>query len=514
MKVAAIDVGTNSFHLLIARVTADGTVEPLERAKDMVRLGDSAFTGQISPEALQRGLDTLRRFREMAEKAGADAIVGVATSAVREAENGGDFVRIMRDETGIELNVIGGDDEARLIYLGARAGLNLGGNRALIVDIGGGSVELIVGDARERYFGASLKLGVLRLLGQWNPSDPPTAEERHRLAEQLHGALEESIGAARKVGFRLLAMTSGTARAVADLIPLPAEALQERPRRVAFRDVFALEDRLCAMSTLERRRLPNLDGRRVDSIVPGVILVRSLLEVAHADEYVQVDTALREGLVYDFVARHRPDVQLVDEIPDLRRRSVVQLARRCQVNFAHAEHVSKLALSLFRGTRALHNLPNSDGELLEFAALLHDIGFHIASSRHHKHAAYLISNTEMRGFSNEEVQLLAQVARYHRKNTPKETHEPFGRLPPGLQGRIRILAALLRVADGLDRGYVQRVKAARCRVTERTVEILLTSTADPELEIWSARRKGDLFQELFAKKLKFVWERESVAAAY
>jgi len=149
MKIAAVDVGTNSFHLLVARVTAEGALEPIERQKDMVRLGDSAFRGQISPEAFSRGIDTLRSFRDIADRAGCDALIAVATSATREAENGGDFVRAGRDETGIELNVIAGEEEARLVYLGARAGLNLAGKRALMIDIGGGSVELIVGGARD-----------------------------------------------------------------------------------------------------------------------------------------------------------------------------------------------------------------------------------------------------------------------------------------------------------------------------------------------------------------------------
>ncbi|HEY7958415.1 MAG TPA: Ppx/GppA phosphatase family protein [Polyangia bacterium] len=507
MKIAAVDVGTNSFHLLVARVGGDGRIEPLERHKEMVRLGDSAFSGVIAPDAFARGTEALKRFRELADRSGADALIAVATSAVREAENGGDFVRAIRDETGVELNVIGGDEEARLIYLGARSALTLAGRRALIVDIGGGSVELIVGDARERYYTTSLKLGVLRLLGQWAPADPPTADQRARLAEQLHRALEAPIQAARQVGFDVVALGSGTARAVADLLPPSSE----QPRRVQFRDVFALEDRLCTLPAAERARLPGLDARRVDSIVPGVILIRSLLEVAHSDEYLLCESALREGLVFDYVARHRPDIQLVDEIPDLRRRSVVQLMRRFQANQAHGEQVARLALDLFRGTRALHNLPNSDGELLEFAGLVHDIGFHISPSKHHKHAAYLIANTEMKGFSAEEIQLLALTARYHRKATPKESHEPYGRLPAPLRERIRKLAAILRLADGLDRGYAQRVKSVRCRVGDKSVELQVAANGDPELEVWGARRKRDLFEEVFGRKVKLVVEREERA---
>ena len=505
MKIAAIDVGTNSFHLLVARVGADGVIEPLDRSKEMVRLGDSAFKGVISADAFTRGADVLRRFREVADRAGADAIVAVATSATREAENGGDFVRMVRDETGIELNVIGTEEEARLIYLGARSTLNLGGKRALIVDIGGGSVEMVVGAALKAHFTASLKLGVLRLLDQVGVADPITADQRARLAEQLHRALQQPVTDARNAGFELVAMSSGTARAVAELLP----AGPERPRVVKFQDVFALEDKLCALPAVERAKLPGLDAKRVDSIIPGVILVRSLLEVAHADEYVLCETALREGLVFDYVARHRPDIEMIDGIPDLRRRSVMQLARRCQTNMVHSEHVARLALDLFRGTRALHNLPNSDGELLEFAALLHDIGFHIASSKHHKHAAYLIANTEMKGFTSEEVQILASVVRYHRKATPKDGHEHYGKLAAPLKERVRVMAAMLRLADGLDRGYAQRVKSVRCRVGDKSIEVALSTGpgTDPELEVWGARRKRDLFEEVLARKLKIVVER-------
>jgi exopolyphosphatase/guanosine-5'-triphosphate,3'-diphosphate pyrophosphatase len=509
MKVAAIDVGTNSFHLLVARVTGDGTIEPLDRAKEMVRLGDSAFKGVISADAFARGVDTIRRFRAIAERGGCDAVIAVATSAVREAENGGDFVRVIRDETGIELTVIGGDEEANLIYLGARSTLNLAGRRALIIDIGGGSVELIVGDSREAYFSTSLKLGVLRLLEQWKPADPITPDQRARLAEHLHRALEGPLAPARKIGFELVAMTSGTARAVAELAAPPGEP-RDKLRRVAFRDVYALEDKLCSLPATERLKLPGLDAKRLDSIVPGVILVRTLLESAHADEYQLGEAALREGLVADYALRNRPGIQLVDEFPDLRRRSVMALARRCQSDMRHAEQVARLALDLFRGTRPLHNLPNADGELLEFASLLHDIGFHIAKSKHHKHAAYLIENTDLQGFSAEEVQLLAQVVRYHRKATPKETHEPYGKMPERQKERVRLLAALLRVADGLDRGYGQNVRSVRCKVADRSVELALSTVADPELEVWGARRKGDLFEEVFGKKLRFVVEpRES-----
>lgn len=514
MKIAAIDVGTNSFHLLIGQVNADGQVVALEKAKDMVRLGDSTFkSGVISPEAFAHAGEALRNFRRLADRHGCDAIVAVATSATREADNGGDFVRAMRDETGIDLHVISGEEEARLIYLGARTQLGLGNRRALICDIGGGSVEVMVGDGRELYFQRSLKLGVLRLI-QHIKGDPPTQDECGQLAELCHRALERVASPMQRIGFDFIAISAGTGRAIYELCqPQTASAAPgERQRVVRFADVYALERRLCAMSSLERSRLPGLDPRRIDSIISGVILVRSLLEVFHADEYTLSEAGLREGLIADYAAKNRPGIQLVDEFPDQRRRSVVSLMRRSQLGSfeGHAQHVSRLALDLFRGLRPLHGLPNADGELLEFAALLHDIGFYIAGSKHHKHGQYLIENVGLAGFSPDEISLMAQTVRYHRKATPKDTHLPYNALSDGLKRRVRVHAALLRVADGLDRTNRQLVRSVRCRILSKEIEFVLTAPeGDLELELWAARRKADLLAEVFRRKARFLIGPES-----
>ena len=509
MKIAAIDVGTNSFHLLIGRITGDGRVETIDRAKEMVRLGDSAFSGGgvLSADAFTRAGEALRGFRRLADRHACDALVAVATSAVRESQNGGDFVRAMRDQTGVDLQVISGDEEARLIYIGARSTLGLNGKRALLCDIGGGSVEIMVCDARELYHQRSLKLGVLRLLERVT-TDPISSDEHGKLAEHCHRTLERVAVPMRRIGFDFVAISAGTARALAELVaqgaPRPPDG---KLKVVPFTEVYNLERRLCAMPIAERAKIPGLDPRRFDSIIPGVILVRSLLEVFHADEYRLCETALREGLIHDYALRNRPGILLADEFPDLRRRSVVSLSRRTHVLQPHADHVARLALDLFRGLRPLHGLPNADGEMLEFAALLHDIGFYIAASKHHKHGQYLIENTGLGGFSPEEVTLLSLVVRYHRKSTPKETHAPFGQLPEPLRRRIRVLAALVRVADGLDRTCRQLVRGVRCRIEPKEIELVLSARAQTleelELELWSARRKGDLLQEVFGRRLRF-----------
>jgi len=506
VKVAAIDVGTNSFHLLIARVGVEGRIEVLDRAKDMVRLGESAFLGGgvISPDAFARGTEALRAFKRLIDRHQCDAVVAVATSAVREAQNGGEFVRAMRDSTGIEPRVVRGDEEARLVYLGARGSLDFRGRRALLCDVGGGSVELIVGDARDSYAVVSLKLGVLRLMEKVT-TDPITPDERTKLALECHRAVDAVAPPLRRVGFDFVAMTSGTAHAIGDLIAQakarPGEPRPSGNRRVAFKDVLALEEQLAARTQAERARM-GIDPKRLDTIVPGAILVRSILEVFHADEMTLCDSALREGLVADWVARNRPGIQLVEEYPDLRRRSVYGLARRCGVHEGHAEQVARLALDIFRGTRLLHGLPNADGELLEFAALLHDAGYHISPSRHHKHGEYLISNYDMKGFTADEVTVLAQIVRYHRKATPKQDHAGFAALSPSLRRKVKVLAAILRVADGLDRSYGRLVRGVHVEVGDKAVTLRVVATGDTALEVWGARRKRDLFEEIFARKMK------------
>lgn len=522
MRIAAIDLGTNSFHLLIGQINADGQVVAIDRAKDMVRLGDSTFHGGvISPEAFQRSLEALRGFKRLAERHHCDAIIAAATSATREADNGGDFVRAIRDEIGIDVRVIGGDEEARLIYLGARSVLPLGGRRTLLCDIGGGSVELMVCDARELYIQRSLKLGVLRLLPHLK-GDPPSPEECLQLSERCHRELEKVAGPMQRIGFDFVSISSGTARALSELCPPapPGPRLPEaggkdkgdRSRTVRFTDIYALEQRLCSVSSPERAKLPGLDARRVDSIVAGAILTRSLLEVFHADAYLLCEAALREGLIYDYAAKNRPGIQLVDEFPDLRRRSVVSLMRRTQVRTPHAEQVARLALDLFRGLRTLHGLPNSDGELLEFAALLHDVGFYIAAAKHHKHGQYLIENVGMNGFTGDEIAVLSQAVRYHRKATPKEGHPQFMQLSEPQRRKVRVMAALLRVADGLDRTNRQLVRGVRCRVLAKEIELVLSARRshdageELELELWSARRKADLLSEVFRRKVRFVVE--------
>ncbi|HVV48302.1 MAG TPA: Ppx/GppA phosphatase family protein [Polyangia bacterium] len=502
MRIAALDVGSNSFHLIVADVETGGRIHVLDRAKEMVRLGDSTLhKGVIAPEVFRRGLDALRALRRIADRHKVDALVAVATSAVREAQNGGEFVRAARDESGIDIRVIRGDEEARLIYLGARGSLDLGKRRVALFDLGGGSLEIVLADAQELYFSASLKLGVIRLTESSPCSDPPTARERANLNERVRAVLDPVISRVRAMGFDDLAFTSGTASALSGL--LRAEGGSGKSA-IAIGDLAALEQKLAAMTIAARAKLPGLDARRADTIYAGAVVFRTVLELCGADEATLCETALREGIIADYVASNRPGILLVEEFPDLRRRSVMELGRRCQFREDHGAHVARLALSIFHQTRRLHKLAEADAELLEYAALLHDIGFYISPHRHHRHTEYLIKSHAMTGFSPSEVAIIALTARHHRKAVPRRGHGAIKSLTKTDARRVRYLTAILRVADALDRTHARLVRAVRCAVSSRTVEIRVDADGDPELELWAARRKGDLFEALAERKLRFA----------
>lgn len=514
MRIAALDVGSNSFHLIVVQVTSTGHFEVLDRAKEMVRLGEGSLrSGIIPPPVFKRGLEALATLRRLADRHQPDALVAIATSAVREAQNGGEFVRAARDEVGVDIQVVRGQEEARLIYLGARGSLDLDGKRTVLFDLGGGSMEVILADARELYFADSLKMGVIRVTEEWGASEPPTAREISALRERLRRMMEPVIARVRSMGFDFVSMSSGTASALAALVAREqGGGGNGSARKLTLKALEDVEKKLATMSHEERAKLPGVDARRADTILAGAIVLRTALELTGADEAVVSETALREGIVADYIVTHRPGILLVDEFPDLRRRSVMELARRCHFDEPHAQHVTRLALSLFDQTRELHGLGEEDEELLEYAGLLHDVGFHISPSGHHKHAQYLIETADMAGFSRDEVEVMALTARYHRKAEPPakrsraglRRHAAFCALSRKTRKLVRYLAALLRLADALDRTHGRLVRAVRCQVKRKTIELRLEVEGDPELELWAARRKGDALETLTGLRLRLA----------
>jgi exopolyphosphatase/guanosine-5'-triphosphate,3'-diphosphate pyrophosphatase len=508
MKIAAIDIGTNSFHMIVVQIAEGGSFEIIERVREMVRLGDRTLVeGVIPPESFASAAEALRKMKQLAERHQCEEIMAYATSAVREAHNGGAFARAMLDDTGISIQVIRGDEEGRLIYLGARQRLNIKG-RYLIADIGGGSVELVLADQKEIFFVASVKLGVLRLSQAAVHSDPISAEDHTRLLERLHHTLDNTASEIRSMGFTQFVLTSGTANALAQLASMQ-ETGQSLPSihgaHLSFARLFSLTQKLCSMNREKRAQLAGLDPKRVDTIVPGAILLKTLYELFAVDDATLCETALREGMIVDYIARNKSALLLSEEFPDPKRRAVMRLARHCKFPEVHSRQVVRLALSLFRQTRELHELSNQDSQLLEYAALLHDIGYFISRSSHHKHTQYLIDNCIGDAFPEEEKAIISHTARYHQKALPKKSHEEFNKLPSKTQKKIMALASLLRIADALDRSHSSQIRSVRVTVSPKEIGIILFSHEEPEVELWAARRKVDMLELITARKVEFSY---------
>jgi exopolyphosphatase/guanosine-5'-triphosphate,3'-diphosphate pyrophosphatase len=506
MKVAAIDIGSNSIHMVVARVDADGHFTLLDRAKEMVRLGKGTLAARVlSREAMQAGMQVLATFKRLADAQQIDRIVAVATSAVREAKNGGDFIAQIGRELGIHVDLITGREEARLIHLAVSNALDLRDAATLLVDIGGGSVELVLAENGAVKLRESLKLGVLRLAERFFAHDPPERDEVEALEEYLDRQLGSLLKRVRTAEVRRLVGTSGTVLNLAAIaLQLDGGVAPERLHGVTLRakEVQRARKLLVRNDRDARQRIAGLDRWRVDSIVPGAVLVEFLLRRLEIPELTMCEWALREGVLLDFIRGHGREIEENEAIPDPLRRSVVHVGRRWNFEEGHSEQVARLALSLFDQTTERHEMAAREREWLEFAALLHDVGNHIAHSRHHRHSYYLILHGELMGFEPKEIQLIATVARYHRKGGPKDGDEELEALPNGLRAVVAPLAAILRLADALDRSHFTVVRDVKLSGKGKEMTLTVhTGGHDAELELWAARRKGELFEQVFGARL-------------
>lgn len=507
LRLAAIDIGSNSLHMIVAQVDPDGGVTTLWRMKEPVGLGRLSFPSKrLAKDAMDRAEATLARFQQAAVQRQCEKLVCIATSAVREATNGGDFIERIRERLKLNVRIVSAREEARLIYLAVRHAFPLGKDPALIVDIGGGSVEFIVGDASKAHLLESRKLGASRMTARFVRSDPLSAENRKALVRHYHAELAPLFEQIHELKPKLVIGTSGTLEAIATMCdPDMADGDDDDtpPARNIEHDRFGkLLRRLLKSDSAARARIPGLDDARRDQITAGALLVGEIFQRSGAKKIVMCSAALREGILLDYLARHVPDLEVRREVPDPRRRSVIDLARRCDWHQTHSEHVASLALQLFDELKPLHGLGTPERELIDYAALLHDIGWHIARDDHHKHSMYLIRHGQLRNFTDSEIDVIANIARYHRKSPPKPKHKPYTALSPRDRRTVDIGAALLRIADGLDRSHGQVVTGVRCRLDSDDVVCRVTARADAELELWGARRKRDWFEKVFRRKLR------------
>ena len=498
VRLAAIDVGSNSLHMIVCRIDASGGMTLLSRSRELVGLGRMSFPSKrLSKMAMDRAKITLARFVTEAQRLQCEKIIAVATSAVREAENGGEFIEQVRRELKIHVRVVSAREEARLIFLGVRHGLDLSGGPHMILDIGGGSVEFIVASGDKAMLLESRKLGAARMTAKFVKSDPIDPKELQSLLAHYDRELTPlcaDIAKHKPVSF---IATSG---AVENLASMCAAISSKDPAGVLrCATLGTLVDELIKSKTEDRAAMPGLDDKRRDQILAAALLVREVCKRLNVEQFNTCRSALREGILVDYLAKHRPEFEVRRKVPNPRRRAVLDLAIRCHWHREHADQVARLTCSLFDQLRPLHGMGNEERELIAYGATLHDIGALISRKAHHKHSMYLIMHGDLDPFTADEVRTIANIARYHRKSAPSREDAEFAALPKRYQQIVRVGAALLRIADGLDRTNTSVVQEVVCRTRPDRVDMLIESHGDAEMEIWSATSRAELFQEVFGR---------------
>ena len=511
MKLAAIDIGTNSIHLVIAQVTPRQNIQVLIDEKEMVKLGVGVFaTNQLSQDAFERGIDVIKRYVQLADQYGVDEIITAATSATREAKNGGDFLDRITVETGLTPRVISGKEEARLIFLAVRRSIAFGEEKALVLDIGGGSTEATVGDQVEIFFKKSIKLGVLRLLDMAGGKTTMTEKDVKELDTHIQLAAEEIMGQAVAHGFSKVIGTSGTIRTLGEAAHLASKGKSiatVNAEVVSLKELEKLSKQLLTMPPEKREKVPGISANRVDAIHLGSLLLVRLLQMAKAEEIVLCDASLREGLILDYLDLMGKQQEVLYPEGNLRHRSVLHLALRYHSDVEQKKHVSYLSLQLFDQLQSLHNLDETVRELMDFACLIYEVGHFIGFSKYHKHSRYIIAHSRLRGFNNEEIMLLGHLARYHRKAGPKKRHKKFRKLTRYQRKLIRVLSGILRISIGLDKTKNQWVEGLHCKATDDRITITVYGEENPDLEIWDAMRHRFVLEK--ALKREIVIKSES-----
>lgn len=515
--LAAIDVGTNSIHMVVAKVQPTlPSFTIIARDKTTVRLGDRDKTsGNLTPAAIDRAISALRRCQEIAKSLQADEIIAVATSAVREAPNGSEFLQIVEKELGLWINLISGPEEARRIYLGVLSGMNLSAQPHVIIDIGGGSTELILGDGHEPRSLSSTKVGAVRLTTEFVSTDPISHAEFLALQAYIRGMLErpteELLSHLKPQEKPRMVGTSGTIEALATLhakekfgtIPNPLNGYQ-----MSLADLRDWLTRLRRMKCAERAALQGMSERRAEIILAGGLILQETMTLLGIDSLTICERSLREGVVVDWMLTHGLIEDRLRYQSSVRQRSVYKTAHKYQVNLEHSERVAQFALALFdqlQGT--LHSWGTEERDLLWAAAILHNCGHHVSHAAHHKHSYYLIRHAELLGYNEMEVETIANLARYHRKSPPKKKHDSYRSLTSKRHRRVvDQLSPLLRLAVALDRRQIGAICQLQCRYLPSQQEVHLAlyaaDEADPcVLERWSLDYKKADFETVYGVKL-------------
>ncbi|WP_320667255.1 Ppx/GppA phosphatase family protein [Prochlorococcus sp. MIT 1307] len=514
--IGAIDIGTNSTHLLVAAVDPLLHTFSIELAeKSTTRLGErDPDSGSLTELAMARVSETLQRFKDLAESYKVEQLVITATSAVREAPNGRVFLDQIKAQLGLEVDLISGSEEARLIYLGVLSGMSFGENPHVLLDIGGGSTELILADGRDARALTSTRIGAVRLQRDFVRQDPLPSSRLDFLKTFIRGSLEPAV---EKIRRRLqpeetpiMVATSGTALALGALIASEADnpPLKLHGYKVSQESLDHLVERLVKLTPEQRCKLTSLSDRRAEIIVPGALILQATMHMLEMDELVLSERALREGLIFDWMMRKGFLKDRFRFQSSIRERTVLHQSHRFAVDLTRAERVAKHSLSLYEGGLGfLHNDKGSGRELLWAAAMLHACGQHINRSSYHKHSWYLIRHGELLGYSHFEHLMVAAIARYHRRSLPKKRHEAWQLLPKREHRRIvSEMAMLLRLATSIDRRPEPVVDSISVKLNRKELifELQPEKGQNLSLEKWSLMNCSNIVEDILGLDMKVV----------
>jgi len=496
MRVAAIDIGTNSVHLLVAEVSPEGEVSIIEKARQQVELGAGGLSDNRLTEAAQRrGLSTLAMFGEACSSLGVHDIVATATSAVREAENGSDFCRAVRKQTGIHVRIIPGEEEARLIWMGAGQDVDYSQGPALLMDLGGGSVEFVHCDRDKLHKARSLPLGHIRMTERFGQA---ADRQLGDLRAYVRRKLKRLAKAVPPSSVQTLVGTSGAIRTLGRMATLAggARAPEHDHGLVLRRDVLAgLTMTLTSLKPEHYAKLPGMDPRRKRTLPAAAVVVSEVMDLYGMKELLTSERSLRDGIIQDWIVNRLPELSVSEQGRGPRMRSVRATMRRYDVESGHATRVRDMAHVIFDASAPVHGLDPEDRKMLEYACLLHDVGHHISGAGHNKHGAYLIRHTRLYGFTAPEIDVLASLVRYHRGGRPKQSHAEFAALSAADRRRVTLLAGILRFADGMDRGHTGAVDELSAELRDDALHVRASAPGEAHVEKWAVSRRRSLLQD-------------------
>jgi exopolyphosphatase/guanosine-5'-triphosphate,3'-diphosphate pyrophosphatase len=501
-RYAAIDIGSNSLRMEAAEVTPDDPPKILASEREVTRLGESVFrTGKVSAEAISLVCKVLSGMAQQYRRLEVVGVRAVATSAIRDAGNQDEFLARASEAAGTPIEIISGQEESRLIHLGVQSRWPHSKQRLLIIDVGGGSAEIINSESGHMREAVSKPLGAVRLTEVFLKTDPPPARDLHRMEDYI----EEKLAAAmRRIGRRRwdrVIATSGTASALVCAVNRVSQAKIDKADRLraSAAQIRQLYQDLCTLPLEGRRKIIGIGPKRAEIIVAGAAVLSRFLQDLQLPSFYYCSAGLRDGIIADL--EQRGVGRELSQLDRDQRLVVETMARRYGVSLAHARQVANLANQLFTSLQPLHELPPPIGKLLEAAAYLHDVGHYVSESRHHKHSFYLVANSDLPGFTNREREFIANLCRFHRKAMPASDHAALDGLNYEERRALVMLTPLLRIADNLDRSHEKRVENLECSVRDGTVTLKLGSKGDIDLDQWAAERSAETFREVYGRDI-------------